>query len=154
MLLVGRLAGELEAHQRNDGRSRVRKVVDSVRHNRNAARYKTGDGFHNEKQQIGDDTHNSGKLSVPLPHLGTVHVAIIADKKTNQKFSQIKSQPFPAQRKSEPPAQSIPTTSGKSSTTRRLTDSQPRSSNAITSTERTACAASAPAPPSAQRYTA
>ena len=50
-----------------------------------------------------------------------------------------------------PPLQSIPTISGKLSNSRRFTDSQPRSSKAITSQLFIDFAASAPAPPIAQR---
>ena len=48
----------------------------------------------------------------------------------------------------------MPTMSGKSAKTSRLTDSQPSSGNAISSSEAICRAAMAPAPPMATRYTA
>lgn len=56
--------------------------------------------------------------------------------------------------KMSPPLQSFATTSGNFSNVSRFTDSQPKSSNAITSHSVMHLLASAPAPPIAHRYTA
>ena len=56
--------------------------------------------------------------------------------------------------KISPPKQSLATINGKFSKVNLLTDSQPKSSKAITSQDVIQCDANAPAPPMAHRYIA
>ena len=70
MFRVGLLSGNPESDERDNGGTRVGKIVESVGRDGDGITQNTGDPFSEEKKQVQADPHGAAERAVRLAHLG------------------------------------------------------------------------------------
>ena len=86
MVLVGFLAREPEADQRDHRRAGIRKGVEGIGHDGDRAGEQAGEELGGKEQDIDGDAHTAAQQAVLLADGRVAGVGVILDKKTNKKI--------------------------------------------------------------------
>ena len=88
VLLVRRLARELESDQCDDRGAGIRQVVDGVGRDGDAVEQRADRDLHREQQQIGHDADKPRHAPALLAHRGVLRILVIAHKQLQNQVCQ------------------------------------------------------------------